>query len=62
VTIERIFPAIANVDDTAPRQFLIHPGGTVPRIGVEIRNARNTRRLVMVDPISGVPQIVENPQ
>jgi len=33
------------------------PGGTVPRIGIEIANRKGTRRLVRVDPMTGVPEV-----
>ena len=62
VTIERVFPLIPNLDETLPRQFLIHPGGTVPRIGVELKNRKNQLRLVMVDPITGGAQVMEGPR
>ena len=58
VTIERVLPVIPNLDESLPRQYLIHPGGTIPRIGVEIMNRRKSKRLVMVDPISGTAQIL----
>jgi type II secretory pathway pseudopilin PulG len=61
VTIERVLPVIPNLDDRLPRQFLIHPGGTVPRIGLELKNRRNVRRIVSVDPITGAAQVVEQP-
>lgn len=61
VTIERVLPVIPNLDETLPRQFLIHPGGTVPRIGLELKNRKNARRTVSVDPITGAAQIVETP-
>ena len=61
VTIERVLPAIPNLDENLPRQFLIHPGGTVPRIGLELKNRRNVRRVVSVDPITGAAQVVEQP-
>ena len=61
VTIERVLPVILNLDETLPRQFLLHPGGTVPRIGLELKNRRNTRRVVMVDPITGTAQVAELP-
>jgi prepilin-type N-terminal cleavage/methylation domain-containing protein len=41
----------------APRRFMVYPGGTVPRVGVEIVNSRGARRIVRVDPITGVPRI-----
>jgi len=40
-----------------PRRFLLFPGGTVPRISIPLVNRRGTRRIVQVDPITGVPQI-----
>jgi prepilin-type N-terminal cleavage/methylation domain-containing protein len=61
VTIERVLPVILNLDVNLPRQFLIHPGGTVPRIGLELKNRRNARRLVTVDPITGAAQVAELP-
>ena len=61
VTIERVLPVIPNLDENLPRQFLIHPGGTVPRIGLELKNRRNVRRVVSVDPITGAAQVVEQP-
>jgi prepilin-type N-terminal cleavage/methylation domain-containing protein len=61
VTIERVLPAILNLDESLPRQFLIHPGGTPPRIALELKNRRNVRRLVTVDPITGTAQVAELP-
>lgn len=61
VTIERVLPLIPNLDENLPRQFLIHPGGAVPHIGLELKNRRNVRRLVSVDPISGEARVVEQP-
>src|SRR5258706_5877087 len=39
-----------------PRRFLCYPGGTVPRIAVEIANREGRRRIVTLDPITGVPR------
>lgn len=55
VHISAVFPA-AEVDPSESRRFLIYPGGTVPRIGVEISNRDGRKRMVSVDPITGVPQ------
>lgn len=41
----------------ALRRFLLYPGGSPPRFGVMIENRRNVRRIVRVDPITGVPQV-----
>jgi len=61
VSILAVHPDLP-IDADAPRSFLLYPGGSVPRIGIEIANQRN-RRIIRVDPITGVPQIErpENP-
>lgn len=41
----------------APRRVFIYPNGTVPRLGVELVNSRGQRRIVRVDPITGVPRV-----
>ena len=58
VTIEHVYPLIPNLDESLPRQFLIHPGGTVPRLGLELKNRRNMHLIVSVDPITGGAQVV----
>jgi prepilin-type N-terminal cleavage/methylation domain-containing protein len=61
VSIVAVYPDLP-IEPDAPRRFLLYPGGSVPRIGIEIANQHN-RRIVRVDPITGVPQIEkpENP-
>jgi type II secretory pathway pseudopilin PulG len=56
VSILAVVPAIPG-GAQLPRGFLIFPGGTAPRIGVLLGNARGDRRMVRVDPITGVPMI-----
>ena len=56
VKIVAVWPRLP-VEDDAPRRFLLLPGSTVPRIGVEIVNRKGTRRIVRVNPITGVPDI-----
>ena len=56
ITIARVHPGQEAVDEPA-RSFVLYPGGTVPRIGVEIVNRRGVHRIVRVDPITGVPQV-----
>lgn len=56
VRIAAVHPELPQSED-APRRFLLLPGGSVPRIAIELRNRRGARRLVRVDPITGVPQI-----
>jgi prepilin-type N-terminal cleavage/methylation domain-containing protein len=43
-------------DQGGPRRFLLYPGGTVPRIAIEIGNSEGRKRLISIDPITGVPQ------
>lgn len=45
------------------RTFYVFPGGAVPRIEVQLINARGARRLVRLDPISGVAEVtrIEGP-
>ncbi len=38
-------------------RFVLYPGGTPPRIAVTIENQRRARRIVRLDPVTGVPQI-----
>jgi hypothetical protein len=60
VTILRVHPVHPGIEEPS-RSFYVYPGGTIPRIGVEIANRRGNRRIVRIDPMTGVPQI-EHPQ
>jgi len=60
VTITHVLPEFPENPD-APRSFMLYPGGTAPRFGIEVINRRNVERIVRVDPITGVPR-VEQPQ
>jgi prepilin-type N-terminal cleavage/methylation domain-containing protein len=42
----------AEVTPDQPRRFLMYPGGTIPRIGVEIANRAGNKRMVSVDPFT----------
>jgi prepilin-type N-terminal cleavage/methylation domain-containing protein len=55
VRIEAVDPKLESEED--PRRFILMPGGTVPRLGVQLANRRDQRRMVRVDPMTGVPQI-----
>lgn len=55
VKVEAVLPAADEAQD--PRTFLLQPGGTAPRVGIAIVNRRGTRRIVRVDPMTGVPRI-----
>jgi prepilin-type N-terminal cleavage/methylation domain-containing protein len=56
VTIQAVWPKLP-VEPDGPRRILLLPGGTAPRIGIEIRNRKGTRRIVRVNPMTGVPEI-----
>jgi prepilin-type N-terminal cleavage/methylation domain-containing protein len=56
VRIVSVQPPLAN-DTGDARIFFVYPGGTVPRIGVELVNRKGARRMVQIDPIMGVPEI-----
>jgi prepilin-type N-terminal cleavage/methylation domain-containing protein len=45
-------------DQNQTRRFLVYPGGAVPKIGIEIGNSKGRKRLVSIDPVTGVPQSV----
>jgi prepilin-type N-terminal cleavage/methylation domain-containing protein len=55
IHIMSVLPA-AEVDPAEPRRFLLYPGGTVPRIAIELANSSGRKRLVSIDPVTGVPQ------
>ena len=56
IHIVSVQPALAIVGDPdEPRRFLVYPGGSVPRIGIEIATMQGRKRTVSVDPITGSP-------
>jgi hypothetical protein len=57
VDFKSVRPEIRDAPDL-PRRFLVYPGGTVPRIAVELVNSRGGGRIVSVDPMTGAPRIV----
>ena len=57
VTIARIVPELMGLPEGSVRTFFVYPGGSVPRIGIELVNQRGTRRFLRVDPVTGVPVI-----
>src|SRR5712692_1416360 len=56
VTIKAVWPK-AQAESEEPRRFLLLPGSTVPRLGIEIVNRKGARRIVRVNPMTGVPEI-----
>src|SRR5215469_9024913 len=61
IAITHVLPELEDQDPTAPRTFVLYPGGTVPGFGIQLINRRNVERIVRVDPITGVPR-VERPE
>ena len=49
--------------ENGERRVFLLPGATAPRFGVQLANRRGARRIVSIDPITGVPRIErpENP-
>ena len=56
VRVDAVLPALPQ-DPGGPRRFFLLPGGTAPRIGVQLANQRGQRRIVRLDPITGVPGV-----
>ena len=52
----------AEVNPREPRRFLMYPGGTAPRIGVEIANSVGRKRMVSIDPFTGLPRAAQESQ
>jgi prepilin-type N-terminal cleavage/methylation domain-containing protein len=57
VTIRAVWPKLPGEESNQPRRFLLLPGGNVPRIGIEIANRKGARRMVRVNPMTGVPEV-----
>jgi prepilin-type N-terminal cleavage/methylation domain-containing protein len=56
VAIRAVLPALT-AGSEAVRRFVILPGGNIPGFGVELANRKGSRRVVSVDPITGVPRV-----
>lgn len=61
VLMQRLHPALPDATEETKRIFYVYPGGTIPRIGVELANRRGARRVVRVDATTGVAQIEQLP-
>jgi prepilin-type N-terminal cleavage/methylation domain-containing protein len=57
VKIDRIHPPIPGLEGERARTLMVYPGSAIPGFGVEIVNDRGVRRIVRVDPTTGVPLI-----
>lgn len=57
VSIVKVHPETPATLNSESVSFLVHPGGAIPRIGVELANRKGVHRIVSVDPITGVPRV-----
>jgi prepilin-type N-terminal cleavage/methylation domain-containing protein len=56
VRIAAVEPAVADaINANEPRRFLLYPGGTLPRIAIDLMSRDGRKRQVIVDPITGMP-------
>jgi prepilin-type N-terminal cleavage/methylation domain-containing protein len=55
-----VLPA-AEMNPDEPRRFLMYPGGTIPRIGIEIANRAGNKRMVSVDPFTELTRAEKMP-
>ena len=65
IRILSVIPALAAdaEDQNQTRRFLVYPGGAVPKIGIEIGNSSGRKRLVSIDPVTGIPaSVLEGPK
>ena len=49
----------AEVAPGEPRRFLLYPGAAAPRIAIEITNSNGRKRMISIDPFTGLPKAVE---
>jgi prepilin-type N-terminal cleavage/methylation domain-containing protein len=64
IKILSVRPGLADGEEQRQtRRFLVYPGGSVPKIAIEIGNSGGRKRLVSIDPVTGVPlSVVEGPK
>jgi prepilin-type N-terminal cleavage/methylation domain-containing protein len=57
IHIAAVEPALAEgANPDIQRRFLVYPGGTAPRIAIELASRDGRRRRVIVDPVTGTPR------
>jgi hypothetical protein len=57
IAIAAIEPPMINAEgQNQPRRFLLYPGGTLPRIAIELVTREGRKRRVTVDPVTGLPR------
>ena len=51
-------PAGVNIAGENPLRILLMPGSAPPRVAIDLFNERGAHRIVKLDPVTGVPEIV----
>lgn len=41
------------------QHFILMPGGTAPRAAITLGNSRGHRKLIRIDPVTGVPEVTD---
>jgi prepilin-type N-terminal cleavage/methylation domain-containing protein len=54
IRIVAVEPALT-ADSGEQRRFLLYPGGTAPRIAIDLESKDGRKRRVVVDPLTGMP-------
>jgi prepilin-type N-terminal cleavage/methylation domain-containing protein len=63
IRITAVEPALAEgANPDVQRRFLVYPGGTAPRIAIDLASHDGRRRRVIVDPVTGTPHSELEPQ
>ena len=57
ISIQDVLPKQADAEPMAPRHLILLPGGTPPRVGIVLANRKGRKRIVRLDPVTGVPRI-----
>ena len=51
-------PSGVSISGEEPRQFILMPGGSAPRITIDLVNRKGAHKRLRLDPITGVPEIL----
>ena len=54
---ELVLPPGIVIDAQEATRYIVYPGGAFPRISLTLKNEKNARRRIRLDPVTAVPQI-----
>jgi len=57
ISIQAVLPAFDDEAPDSPRQLVLLPGATAPGIGILLANQHGSRRIVRLDPMTGIPRV-----